>query len=720
MSIKKWFLLAVLTAFSLGVQADNFSTSPHQDGTPPQITAGPVATNSQGQIRIGWQTNEVADSRVLYGTQADALTQVGGDIEFTLAHDVVLGGLEPATVYYYQVQSHNPMGHGTASTVLSFASPASRRLTLQFSGSGSVLGPNLDCGSDCTVDYPEGTPLTLTAYAPTGSGQIFSGWTGACSGTSSTCTVTMDSAQSVTATFSETLSSGQSVSGLSGLAGSDQSFAIEVPGGATTLTIRIAGGVGEVALYVRFGALATSTEYDCYQSGDAAELICVIENPQAGTYFVTLVGVTDFSGVSLQASDATQQAYACSADEQLTLTFGPSPGELLEVQGCWTITVEAGATVSGTSQLVLGASERIRFRPGFRVESGGRLAAAMSAGALSASTMSSDDESETTVLMVASTDEPFASTESSGTPPVQSVDRDGSDSAATGTLDASSLEESLMAATLEFASLCAEPPAELAAVAGDQSVKLTWSAAPEGGGYQAYWSLTPGIHPYTAASYLGFAEVEDALGHELIGLENDQEYFFVVTVTCGGDESPPSVEVTATPRASPPLVSDRYRLQDMPEGTVEDVVTGLQWMRCSLGQRWDGVTCVGYADGHTYQSALQAAELLNEADGYAGLGDWRVPTLSELQSLVYCSSGVPALFKGDDPSICQGSHDIPTLDREVFPANSAEDGWFWSATPESRDGCQAWGVDFTRGDSHAYPGTVRSVVRLVRQPKVKD
>ena len=57
---------------------------------------------------------------------------------------------------------------------------------------------------------------------------------------------------------------------------------------------------------------------------------------------------------------------------------------------------------------------------------------------------------------------------------------------------------------------------------------------------------------------------------------------------------------------------------------------------------------------------------------------------------------------------------------EVFPANSAEDGWFWSATPNGLDGDQVWGVDFTRGDSHAYAGTVRSGVRLVRDVNISD
>ena len=609
--------------------------------------------------------------------------------------------------------SYDPAGNRTQRVVS--ASATTLNVSVAGTGAGTVTSApaGIDCGSSCTAEFTAGAEVTLTALAAPGS--TFAGWAGACSGTASTCTVTMSSAQSVTATFSTTVSSGGSITGLSGLAGSAQSFAIDVPSGADTLRIRITGGVGQVELYVRFGALATLTEYDCYQSGDASELICVIENPQAGTYFITLIGVTDFSGVSLEATAGALPGYTCSSDEDYTLTVGPQPGATLEVQGCRSITVEAGATVPATSTLALRASERIRFRPGFRVESGGRLTAAMGS-TLSASTLSSEDGSETTALMVASTDASTGSTESSGTLTLQTFDAEGSDG--TATTSTSGFDDAAPATTLDLAGLCAAPPAELAAVAGDESVQLTWSAVPEGDGYQAYWSLTPGIHPYTAASYRGFAEVQE-LAHMFTGLENDQEHYFVVTVTCGGGESPPSVEVTARPRAGPPLVAGRYRLEDVAEGTVEDVATGLQWTRCALGQRWDGGTCVGYGDGHTYESALQAADRLNERGGYAGFTDWRVPTLRELQGLVYCSSGVPNHFKGDDPSICQGSHGIPTLQPEVFPANSAEDGWFWSSTPDGLDGYQAWGVDFTRGDSHAFPGTVRSGARLVRDENLR-
>ena len=58
----------------------------------------------------------------------------------------------------------------------------------------------IDCGTDCSEEYEDGTSVTLTATAA--SGWDFSGWSGACSGTGS-CTVEMTADRSVTANFTE-------------------------------------------------------------------------------------------------------------------------------------------------------------------------------------------------------------------------------------------------------------------------------------------------------------------------------------------------------------------------------------------------------------------------------------------------------------------------------------------------------------------------------------
>jgi hypothetical protein len=59
----------------------------------------------------------------------------------------------------------------------------------------------IDCGSGpCSARYDANTTVVLTA-AVSGSG-TFGGWSGACTGTSTTCTLTMSQRRSVTATFS--------------------------------------------------------------------------------------------------------------------------------------------------------------------------------------------------------------------------------------------------------------------------------------------------------------------------------------------------------------------------------------------------------------------------------------------------------------------------------------------------------------------------------------
>jgi Polysaccharide lyase/Divergent InlB B-repeat domain len=77
--------------------------------------------------------------------------------------------------------------------------PSQYTLTTAVSGSGAISGTGIDCPGDCSEPYNSGTAVTLTGAATAGNN--FTGWGGSCSGTASTCTVTMSSAKSVTASF---------------------------------------------------------------------------------------------------------------------------------------------------------------------------------------------------------------------------------------------------------------------------------------------------------------------------------------------------------------------------------------------------------------------------------------------------------------------------------------------------------------------------------------
>ncbi len=66
-------------------------------------------------------------------------------------------------------------------------------------GQGSVTGQGINCGSDCSEQYDNNTQVALTANPNAASN--FTSWSGACSGSSPSCQVTMTQTQNVTATF---------------------------------------------------------------------------------------------------------------------------------------------------------------------------------------------------------------------------------------------------------------------------------------------------------------------------------------------------------------------------------------------------------------------------------------------------------------------------------------------------------------------------------------
>jgi hypothetical protein len=88
-------------------------------------------------------------------------------------------------------------------------------ITVTKVGNGTVTGAGgkINCGGSCTFAAVDGTSVGLTAIVP--SGAVFGGWTGACSGGDTNCTVVLNDALTATATFIPvfTLSIGRSGNG---------------------------------------------------------------------------------------------------------------------------------------------------------------------------------------------------------------------------------------------------------------------------------------------------------------------------------------------------------------------------------------------------------------------------------------------------------------------------------------------------------------------------
>lgn len=106
-------------------------------------------------------------------------------------------------------------------------------------------------------------------------------------------------------TLATTLNNGVPVSGLNGVSGSEQFFSIAVPADATQLTFTLSGGSGDADLYVLFGSLPSTSQYECrpYISGNNET--CDISSPQQGTYYVMLHGYSSYDGATLNATFAT-------------------------------------------------------------------------------------------------------------------------------------------------------------------------------------------------------------------------------------------------------------------------------------------------------------------------------------------------------------------------------------------------------------------------------
>jgi len=206
-------------------------------------------------------------------------------------------------------------------------------VTTNRSGNGSITSSpaGIDCrtaGGTCSAPYLYGTSITLTATPD--AGNVFTGWSGACTGTGA-CTLTVEANKSVTATF--------------------------VP--LRTLTVAFSGsGSGTV----------TSTSDTGISCTTGSSIGCTHDYPN-GTV-VSLSAVADWKSVfgswtGVTSSSGTDSSVTMSVAKAVTATFGSAANARISTQDYATLLGAYTAAPAGASILMkdIAFKEYCTFEP---------------------------------------------------------------------------------------------------------------------------------------------------------------------------------------------------------------------------------------------------------------------------------------------------------------------------------------------------------------------
>ena len=127
------------------------------------------------------------------------------------------------------------------------------------------------------------------------------------------------------------------------------------------------------------------------------------------------------------------------------------------------------------------------------------------------------------------------------------------------------------------------------------------------------------------------------------------------------------------------------------EHIVVDMEKKIDWLRCSVGQRWDGNECVGKIVNLSLDMVPEALVIANEQLG----GQWRLPSKSELKSIVCkeCSS--------------------PKINEDIFP--NTDNAPYWTGDQSIFNSKFYVSINFHTGFSFNRFSPIKELaVRLVR------
>ena len=127
-----------------------------------------------------------------------------------------------------------------------------------------------------------------------------------------------------TATVPEMLGNGASAGPFSGVYQSKRYYAIAVPAGTTAASFTITGTSGDADLYVKRGAVPTTSAWDYRPYLSSSNESVSVTNPAADTWYVMVQGYRAYSGLTLRASVTGSSGGAVTAAAQPV--FSPAPG----------------------------------------------------------------------------------------------------------------------------------------------------------------------------------------------------------------------------------------------------------------------------------------------------------------------------------------------------------------------------------------------------------
>lgn len=131
-------------------------------------------------------------------------------------------------------------------------------------------------------------------------------------------------------------------------------------------------------------------------------------------------------------------------------------------------------------------------------------------------------------------------------------------------------------------------------------------------------------------------------------------------------------ERPSTPTANTPVPSTP---ESRPADEIQQPGASLFWLRCPVGQTWNGTSCEGAPKRMTWQDAQKACP-----EGY------RVPALEEYKTLLGgCSD-----LNGLRCSTCGSSRSCSSM-------FGNDTGWYWSSSSYAYDTAYAWFVYFGDG-----------------------